>query len=441
MRGGQTLALLALCRRQIHRIVATVIVLAVVAVMVLVFNHDQELYHRIVGYWSDRPRDIPFTDLHAILVQLQCARTGVDLLGAGQMPVACGTYNYSPLLLSLSPFALDPGRSPLFGIILNCVFACSLAALPVRKSGHDMLCMTLAVLSGMTFWAVVTANLDLLIFEVAMLISALAVRSGIGRFGTYILAIAMGGVKYYPIVLMVHALRERRGLFMGLLSAGVLATGVFVIMRRSELAVSIQQLPTGTPLKVWWGSIILPKGLLGLAGRSTESPAVPAMLVVLSLLAFLAALRQSRSAMLRERFSALTPWSRSLFVSGASLIVACFFAWQNLPYRGVFFLLVLPAALTLRDAAPGKAGPFRFLPAMILFLMWQVPLSHAVLLGMLELAFSRFAVVVVQLLIWAVMQAIWWWVITVLAALLLVYMRESEVFRWTRTALTPGRTR
>ena len=85
------------------------------------------------------------------------------------------------------------------GLALVVLFLVALAFLP---PGRDWRLITLATISSTTMFAMERANIDLLMFVMAMLVARL-------RFIGYAVALLAGMLKFYPIVLLVAAVRER----------------------------------------------------------------------------------------------------------------------------------------------------------------------------------------------------------------------------------------
>ncbi|MGE0668679.1 MAG: hypothetical protein AB7O49_19155 [Sphingomonadales bacterium] len=404
-----------------QNLVAPALVLLVLAVIGAVYLSDRALYAAIMVHWGDYPDGPPFADLRSVLTQLECHRAGIAVIEAARAFDDCGVYNYSPLLLGL-PVRIDPASSDALGLVLCCVFAASLVFLPVRRAPRDVVFMALAVLSGAVMWALASANVDLIMFELALAVSALACLRGRARFAAYAVALLAGLVKYYPVVLMGHALSESRRAFLWPFAIGVAVAALFVAVFHGQLAASMEVLPAGSVLRGRWGAQILPLGIQWLAGgarpedmANTAYPLVA--FVALFAAAIAAVIWLARRPAMARALPSLPDWPRALLISGALIVVGCFAAWQNLPFRGIFLLLALPGLLML-TAEPGEAGPLRNLPALVLLLMWQGPLSQGVLHLMVAAGLPEAASVLVQLTIWLVTQAIWWWVVVLLAAIL-----------------------
>ncbi len=399
------------------QLIAPSLVIAALAVMSFVYLMDRSLYTLVMAHWGDYPAGPPFVDLQSVLNQLECNRAGIAVIDAARAADRCGVYNYSPLLLSL-PVRIDPGAGTAVGVALCVLFALSLAVLPVRAVARDIIVMAFAVLSGAVVWALGSANVDLIIFELALAVSALMCLKGKARLAAYAVALAGGLIKYYPVMLMGHVLGESRRVFLLVLASTAVATGLFIAAFHDQLAASIALLPAGSVLRGRWGAQILPLGMEWLAGGDAADgaarPKVPAAsLAFLFLVAAVAVLWQARRPPIAKALSSLQPWPRSLLISGALVVLGCFAAWQNLPFRGIFLLLVLPGLLML-----DRSGPLRAMPLLVLFLLWQGPLSQAVLHLMILASLPDAVTVAVQLGIWMATQAIWWWVVVILGAIL-----------------------
>jgi hypothetical protein len=124
---------------------------------------------------------------------------------------------------------------------------------------------------------------------------------------------------------------------------------------------------------------------------------------------------------------------RTALLAGALLLVGCFFAGQNIGYRGVFLFLVMPGLYALgRDALGGPmATAARSVSFAIPLLMW----SEAIRLWV-HLAINRhyppfaYASVIDQpcnLLAWLAREAGWWLLIAVLAAVILGFLADAAV--------------
>lgn len=106
---------------------------------------------------------------------------------------------------------------------------------------------------------------------------------------------------------------------------------------------------------------------------------------------------------------------------GAVLLVGCFFAGQNIAYRGVFLLLALLGLMKLAHSTKGFTSPVSGVAAGIaVFLIWGEPFRVAILTALPRAA----------LVFWLSRELAWWWLIAVLAGLVLCFARESTMGRF-----------
>src|SRR6185437_1226514 len=98
----------------------------------------------------------------------------------------------------------------------DAVFLVSVFFLPPAKSWSAAAVMIAALLSSAVTMALERANLDLAIFVVAMMAAGLSLRGPAWRSLGYGLITLAGLVKYYPAIMLLLALRERRRFLLSL---------------------------------------------------------------------------------------------------------------------------------------------------------------------------------------------------------------------------------
>jgi hypothetical protein len=115
---------------------------------------------------------------------------------------------------------------------------------------------------------------------------------------------------------------------------------------------------------------------------------------------------------------AAEPKRAAFFMTGAITLVFCYFAAQNLQYRGVFLLLLIPFLYAMATGPRGKA-----LLACVLYLLWEEFFRHLVaVLGIAALGPER--AVYPEMLYWVLREFIWWWVIIQLGACIVCFVRQ-----------------
>ncbi len=125
---------------------------------------------------------------------------------------------------------------------------------------------------------------------------------------------------------------------------------------------------------------------------------------------------------------------------GALLVTACFFAGQNVDYRGIYFLLTMPGLVRLYRTA-GDPAIRRFLARMIaavLFVAWEEPLRDAVHTIAVAIA-GEWLRLRIELLFWIGRELVWWWLIAGLAAMILCCALRMPLSGGRLGALAPFR--
>jgi hypothetical protein len=122
-------------------------------------------------------------------------------------------------------------------------------------------------------------------------------------------------------------------------------------------------------------------------------------------------------------------------VIGGLLVAACFFAGQNVNYRGIFLLPVVSGLVCLHRSVKDPEVR-RFCGQMIaavLFIMWEEFFRralHAVISPVPGEGLSSRA----EVFFWVGRELVWWWLVVGLAALVLSYLRRLN---WRRRPAEP----
>jgi hypothetical protein len=148
---------------------------------------------------------------------------------------------------------------------------------------------------------------------------------------------------------------------------------------------------------------------------------------LLGVLSWLAVARTLRTVRLLGRGE--LDWAASeaqFLVIGGLLVAACFFAGQNVGYRGILLLPVLSGLVCLRRTVQDRevrrlAGK---MIAAVLFVMWEEFFRralHAVISPLLGEWLSLRA----EMFFWIGRELVWWWLVVGLVAFVLLYLRQS----------------
>jgi hypothetical protein len=275
-------------------------------------------------------------------------------------------------------------------------------------------------------YALERANVDLLMFVLAMVAVALNRRSRGARAAGYTTALLAGMLKFYPIVLLVLAVRERLAIAVAaiLVVCGVIA--VWFSLDGNAIMRGIANIPTTNRFddNVFAASD-LPFGLAQLFGLPRQAGLT--MLIAMLAGMLVGALALARRDRLRPGLHALTEAETTFLLVGCVLLVACFFAAQNSAYRAIYLLFVLPGLTQL--AAVRKPGVYVVTVAFVLGIMWNSAILPVVYAVLHWLGVSALPLGAAHIGIWLVRQLIWWCVVTVLSALMLSLIWQSRAVR------------
>ena len=153
-------------------------------------------------------------------------------------------------------------------------------------------------------------------------------------------------LKFYPITLLILAVRERLGVFIaiGLVSTGVIA--LWFMLDGREILRGMANIPTTQYFDEFvFGARDLPYGLAQTLGWSR--PAGAGLLLVLLVGTVAAALALAGLDVMAARLRQLTDAEATYLLVGGVLLIGCFLAAQNILYRSIFLLFVLPGLTAL----------------------------------------------------------------------------------------------
>jgi hypothetical protein len=252
----------------------------------------------------------------------------------------------------------------------------------------------------MVVFGVERGNVDLLIFTFLTFIIIVSMHRR-ASYVSYIGIMFVGLLKFYPLVLLGTAIRERAPAFLAITIASAVTLIAFYFCFAPELHEIFQKIPSGGYFSDLFGASNLPRGLAAMfaAGRfavdlKTIPPAGPAYAALVATLAgcsLLGGYLISRSSQLLEAYDRMREIDRRFLIAGAALIAGCFFAGQSIGYRGVYLIFVVAGLVALRrELSRGVArGLITALTIAILLLMWDGAFREA-LDGALQETLERF---------------------------------------------------
>jgi Glycosyltransferase family 87 len=405
---------------RLYRLAIPAAALAVFAVVALFWATGlQAIPEAVLRTLGVEPGPIPFLDTHAILAAAQCQRHGIDVYLSDPCDLLGRPHVYSPLWLALVPPPLGTAATPWIGAGLDLLFILALPiVMPARGKG-EMAILALAVFSPMTLYALERGNNDLVIFLLVLSAGLLLGLKCRWRLCGYALLTGAALLKYYPAVLLALAGRERRRRTALIAGGAVAAFAIVVAYDHDPLFRALANIPRASYYTDAFSAQNLPFGLV--QGLPNLIKAAPLGLALFAVLAAFAVARAWRTARLLDAEPVDWTTSEVRFAAiGGLLLTGCFFAAQNIDYRGVFFLFVLPGLLQLRGAAlsmPARQLLSRLIAAVV-FLMWEEFFRSALPMG------SH-----VFMLFWVLRELLWWWLIAGLAAIAGCHLARLPLLR------------
>lgn len=411
---------------------------AILAAMGWIYFNHEHLYHEILYFWGASRKGVAFSDLNSILTQVWCYGQGFDPYTIHAERPECRGFAYSPFLLELWPILPSPDYRYLLGVFNLLTFSAAIQFLPVEPRRADHALMGLAFISAPVIWLLETSNLDLLFIEGALLASFLFCRGPGARAAAYVIVLLSAALKFYPLVLMGHLLRERPRALAVVLALLVLAVIGFVLAFLGGVTTTVSNLPRAAYFQYCWGAVVLPLGIYYLgtgidlldvdpAGPEPRLAFIPYLCLGLLIgWAVWRAFSHARDDAFRRAWTSLSDVNRALMVSGCLVIAGCFMAWANLPYRQAFLLLVLPGLLAMKDCATGKPLKLARTTAVLLIaLMWWDTGRVWLAEGLGAAGAPEGLALMLRLGFWMAGQAIWWHAISVIGAILLSFVFSS----------------
>jgi hypothetical protein len=292
------------------------------------------IYFSVLDLFAFFPFRFPFLDIHYVLAAAECWRQGFDVYLWNPCDALGRLLDYSPLWLRITPDFLDTSATTAVGLGLGLLFIASLAVVCRPSTRREALILALTALSPMTVFGLERANADVAIFLLVLVGCALGRARPPWRFGGYALYFFAGLLKFYPLALLTLIARERRrdALVLAAIAGSVLL--LLVVCDRTEVAKALTNLPTPSYFTDSFAAINLPFGLTqilnGVPFRSLLG------ILLLAVFVALAAARTRRMLLLLDHAPPdWSPFEAQCLVVGALVVIGCFFAGQNINYRGI----------------------------------------------------------------------------------------------------------
>lgn len=389
----------------------------------LYVSGQRETYSGLLKAWGMRPYPWPFLDTDTVLSAVRCLNAGIDAYAANPCDPELRAYDYSPLWMGLTAFPVTTAWIPWVGCAFFACFVAGLAMLPAGRTREATILVLLGLVSTPVMLGVERGNNDLVVFlVVAGMASLLASAHPARRWAGYALGVLAGLLKYYPLLTMAAALRERPGRFFAIAAAAIVVTGLFIALTWANLSRALAIIPTGSPYYYMFGAKNLAFGIqLLFKLPDWFTPLVRAALTVGALAL---GLRLGLRASTADAIGRLTPREASFLMVGALMALGCFLSAQNIIYRTLDLLLVLPSFTALRILG----GPRRLTTGVwvVLGLLWHEWYSRAVLVFTPKVA-GKLGMWLEVTIGWLPRELAWWWLVVVLTSCVAALLRDGPL--------------
>ena len=402
---------------------AAAVATAFIAMALLYAAGARGAYDGMIAAWGVEPFAFPFVDTDMILSALRCRRSGVDVFADNPCDALGRLYDYSPVWLLGAALPVTTGWILPVGLTVDGAFIACLLLLPAGRGWGQAAAIVAVALSTPVAFALERGNCDLVIFTLAACAAWLTCRSQGLRLAGYGLAYLAGLLKYYPMLLMALATRERPIAFAAVAAAAFAVLAAFIALDGDELMRALALIPTGSAFGDMFGARQLPLGIatmlrLGPRGEMALRLGVPAVFVAAGVVIGV-------GGAVRDDLASLSEAERSFLLAGAMLLLGCFMTAQNIGYRAIHLLLVMPGVTALWHER--RRGIYGISVCVLVVLAWAEGWRSwlAAWFG----ATSHPEPDAVGLMAWALREACWWWTITLLVAMAVGLLLRSDVVR------------
>ena len=410
---------------------ATVPLIAVLA-MVVLFHLAPPIYRGLLELWMVQFHSPPFLDAGGVASALECERLGIDTYIENPCDPLERQLVYPPIwkLGAMLPVTYA-GWTTGVAIVFIVAFLASLWLLAQPRSLAHALILTLAAISPPVGWAVNSGNNELLLFAIVAIgtwVWCHGDRARLFAYGTFALA---GVLKYFPAAVLLLALKEEPSKLLWIAFAAVgIAVGTTLVWL-DEWPAALANVWNISAFTYTYGTENAAAlfSTLGLFDRAQAD----VFKWLFSALVILAGWRYSKRKEGAEALQFLETRELAFLLSGALLITASYLVTQNVAYRLIYLLMVLPALLVV--ASRSTSSLLCSLPYLAILAMFIFPIRRH--LAELGEPGSTWWTLVTTLGIY-VREAAWLFLASGLLALILCWARGTTTFQVMVRTLPPA---
>ena len=366
------------------------------------------------AYWT------PFLDTDTVLSAVRCLRADVDAYVFNPCDPQLRVFTYSPLWMSLTALPVTEAWVIWMGLVWVLLYLGAMFLLPVVRSRNAMVLTILGTASSASIYAMERGNNDIVIFALVSVAAVLLTRQGAARRLGYGAVLLAGLLKYYPLGVMMVALRETPRRFLTIAAISLAITLLAIWVTWDDLIRVLKSIPVGPFFTDMFGAKSTGLALVGIF--HLPKWVEPATRAVLSLGALAVGLKIGLGPRLHADLVRLTERERSFLLVGSLMVCLCYFSAQNIGYRSINLILVLPALTALIELTGARL--YKWTTGAIIALLWvgawRLYWEGGVMADADFFAPKRYVAL-------AVRDLLWWGVIPVLVGTLVALLRDGPL--------------
>jgi hypothetical protein len=397
--------------------------LVLLAVFAGLYVGHSGAYYRALNSIGVPAFTYPFIDWEFLEASIKCWREGIDVYVADPCDLLNRPYVYSPLFLRLAFIPTDRAWTMPVGLMIILAYLISLFWIIKPVNWRELIIFGLACASPMVIYGLERGNFDVLLFIMLVFAGVLISGGLVTRICSYALMLLAGLLKFYPVIALSTALRERPRIFAAVAVAASLICGVFLYDFRDELAAAWKNISGGgfSAANLPFHGPLRAKRLFPVIEQVSWFTSLPyAILAFLLIVTAFQVIHLARDRNLISAFVRIPERDAMFLVVGAVLITGCFFAGQSNVYRGVHLIFVIIGFVAMRRVTDARAT--RALLAqviMIIICLEWTPLFNQIL-GSEQpgLGFGFY---------WVIREGLWWRLAAVLLAVLAIFAARLEL--------------
>ena len=247
---------------------------------------------------------------------------------------------------------------------------------------REVIIFVLACTSSMVIFALERANVDVIFFSMVVTAGLLSTGPVLNRLLSYALLLFAGLLKFYPLIALVTALRERpRISIIALISIATvccfsLTTETSLRMSCNVPAGGAESGPFGAECRRLSRHVGAFVPHLRDSRASSNSGSLRRHLLIATCIQVTLL---SRNPNFSQLFLRMAERDKALLTLGSAIMAGCFYAGRSIEYRGVYLILVVAGLVALRRAAarPRLRAMLDCTTFIAVFLMWEALFRHA----------------------------------------------------------------